>query len=294
MLLASTLNFRGSLIAGAIIAVNPFLVFFTGLLLSETLFICLLTWATLQLLRRKFLIAAILFAAAAYVRPTALLLAPALCITTAIALRDKQAWRAIPVIVAVLVIALLPWAARNHHVLGRWIFTTTNGGVTLYDGFNPIADGSSNQRFLVEMPQLSLMTETQRDDELKSLAQTWATNHFSELPMLTLKKIARLWSPLPLSADFGRPLYRIIAACYTIPFDVLAILALVLSRANPRTKLLLLTPAIVLTFVHAASVGSLRYRIPAEPLLAVLICSSNLFSADAQHRGVRTRHRKGR
>jgi hypothetical protein len=35
-------------------------------------------------------------------------------------------------------------------------------------------------------------------------------------------------------------------------------------------KLLLLVPALCLTLIHAASVGSLRYRMPAEPQIAIL------------------------
>ena len=35
---------RGALVAAAIVAVNPFLIYFSGLVLSETLFTAMLAW----------------------------------------------------------------------------------------------------------------------------------------------------------------------------------------------------------------------------------------------------------
>jgi hypothetical protein len=47
-----------------------------------------------------------------------------------------------------------PWAMRNHRVVGAWVWTSTNGGITRYDGFNPDATGASDQSFVAAMPQL--------------------------------------------------------------------------------------------------------------------------------------------
>ena len=49
-------------------------------------------------------------------------------------------------LVAVLMVTVLlfPWACRNHRLLGRWIWTTTNGGITAYDGFRPGATGAGS------------------------------------------------------------------------------------------------------------------------------------------------------
>ena len=42
----------------------------------------------------------------------------------------------------------------------------------------------------------------------------------------------------------------------------------------PRgAKGFLLVPAIYITVIHAMSVGSLRYRLPAEPMMAVIAAS---------------------
>jgi hypothetical protein len=188
---------------------------------------------------------------------------------------------------AIIVLGLLPWAYRNHRIVGSWIWTTTNAGVTVYDGFHPGATGASDQRFLARLPQLRSMNEVERSRYLSQQASDWARQHAGELPRLTLAKIARTWSPLPLSAEFGRPMYRAISGAYAIPFDVLVIAGLFSRRITRGAKLLLLTPAIYFTIVHALSVGSLRYRVPVEPELAILAATGAgaIFSGGAQHRG---------
>ena len=89
-------------------------------------------------------------------------------------------------------------------------------------------------------------------------------------------KIARTWSPLPLSTEYGRPLYQLAGMLYALPFDLLVIAALLRGHRPPgtglpgMTKAFLLLPAIYFTVVHAMTVGSLRYRLPVEPPMAVL------------------------
>ena len=75
---------------------------------------------------------------------------------------------------------------------------------------------------------------------------------------------------MPLSAEFGRPFYKIVGALWAVPFDVLVILGCSYGRLPRSAKVFLLIPAIYFTVVHALSVGSLRYRLPAEPPMGVI------------------------
>ena len=90
---------------------------------------------------------------------------------------------------------------------------------------------------------------------------------------LTLLKFARTWSPMPLSREFGNALYRAAALAYCLPFDLLVLWGLMRGRLAPLAKLFLLLPAIYFTGVHMLSVGSLRYRVPVEPPMAVIAAS---------------------
>ena len=76
---------------------------------------------------------------------------------------------------------------------------------------------------------------------------------------------------MPLSAEFGgKPLYKLAAAAYSIPLLTLSVVGLWASRFPLSARLFLLSPILYFTMIHAVSVGSLRYRVPTEPLLAVL------------------------
>jgi hypothetical protein len=167
-------------------------------------------------------------------------------------------------------ITLVAWGYRNSRVLGRPIWFTTNGGITLYDGNHPGADGSSKQAFLSDDPLLKTMTETERNTYLTDAAENFITQNPVEFAKLAVRKIARTWSPMPLSEAFGTRGYVAVALAYSVPFDVLIVLGLISSRLRRSAKVFLLLPAIYLTAVHALTVGSLRYRLPAEPPMAIL------------------------
>ena len=261
----------GSLVAAAAVAIDPLFVYFSGLILTETLFAAALAWGTVAACRRAVPAAAVLFAVALYLRPTALVLGPAVvCFATNCDRPRAYHWRASLLVLSGLMVALLPWAARNRARLGVPIWTTTNDGITLYDGFHDGATGGSDQRFVAGLPGLRSMTEVERSRDLSGRAWRWALGRPRALPELVLRKVGRGWSPVPLSQDFGTPWYRWVGGGYAVPFDVLCVLGLASGRLGGRAKLLLLTPAVVLTAVQAVTVGSIRYRMPAEAELAVL------------------------
>jgi hypothetical protein len=122
---------------------------------------------------------------------------------------------------------------------------------------------------------LQHMSEVERDDYLSQQANNWISQTWHDdaarLLRLTAVKIARTWSPVPLSAEFGgKWLYKIAAAAYSIPLLTLSVMGLWASHLPRAARLFLLCPILYFTMIHAVSVGSLRYRVPTEPLLAVL------------------------
>jgi hypothetical protein len=223
----------------------------------------------------------ILLIAACYFRPAAILMAPVLAVVALMNPTESATYRLMPVLWRGLIggiiiglsiaMALAPWAWRNQQRLGAWIWTTTNAGVTLYDGFNPRATGASDQQLLAGMPGLRSMNEVERSRFLSEAARDWARGHVDQLPMLGLRKVLRSWSPVPLSAEFGRPSYRIISGIYAVPFDLFLLAGLFSRRIGRNMKLLLVTPAVLITVIEVMSVGSIRYRIPAEAPLAVIV-----------------------
>jgi 4-amino-4-deoxy-L-arabinose transferase-like glycosyltransferase len=277
-----------ALMAAALVAFNPFLVYFSALLLTETLYTTTLAWAMVLLLlgRHPYLLLTgiVLLAEAILVRPPGIGL-PLVLGTCAVFARDvlhpmnPARSRAkllllgaiLFVFAAVITVEVLyPWAERNHRVLGRWVWSTSNDGITLYDGFHPGATGNSDMRFLESMPEARTMGELERSDYFAAKAKRAIAEDPGRLVGLALRKIARTWSPVPLSGEFGRPLYKLIALAFSLPFDVLVILGLLRGGVRRSAVVYLLLPALYFTALHAMSVGSLRYRVPAEPPLAVI------------------------
>ena len=270
-----------SLLAGGFVAVNPFLIYFSTLVLSETLYTALLAWGVVGVARvggrggKWWWAGMVLLALGVYVRPSGLGLAVVLGLVSAFlpgrhpfALRSRWPLPAGLTSIAIVGLVLLPWAIRNRLVLGEWVWTTTNGGITLYDGWNPDnTTGGSDQSFVQRMPQLGLMNEVERSAYLQGKAVEAVRERPGRAIVLALKKLARTWSPVPLSED--RPLYWAVGLAYFVPLFLLAIVGLLTDLPRPA-KALLLAPAVYFSVIHLLSVGSLRYRLPADPQLAVL------------------------
>lgn len=301
---------RASLLAAIAVAVNPFLVYFSGLILSETLFVAMLAWGmTLLVWRRNFLWGGLVLALSVLVRPSALFLPVLLGLSSAFItvhpreLPPRRPWLRLPVGATMLLLTmlvLLPWAWRNQRVLGEWVFLTTNGGITRYDGFNPNATGASDQRFVQdkEMRGVRSLDEVARDRFFAGRADEYIQNTWQRRPArlveLAFLKVARTWSPMPLSSDFGRPLHVAAGLAYALPLFVLAMAGLAYGKLPRAAKCFLLAPAVYFTVIHAMTVGSLRYRLPAEPLLAVLAAAGAMagWTALRQRRGSGNVHRE--
>jgi 4-amino-4-deoxy-L-arabinose transferase-like glycosyltransferase len=277
-----------SLLAAVLVGLDPFLVYFSGLLLSETLFTALLARGAVGLIYALsppsepgaspriawgwLLLGVIAMGLAAMVRPSALLLA--IILPLALPTNWKRRLLAASGAIIVLLALFVPWAMRNQSLLGRAVATTTNGGITLYDGFHPGATGASDQSFTEDMPLLLGMNELQRDDYFRAHALQFIRENPRESARLAWEKLKRTWSPVPLSQEFGRPLYQAIGGAYALPLYLLLILGLLRCRIPLSAKLFLITPAIYFSLVHMLSVGSLRYRVPVEPLLCVIAASA--------------------
>jgi hypothetical protein len=78
---------------------------------------------------------------------------------------------------------------------------------------------------------------------------------------------------VPLSREYGSTRNRIIALVYTAPFYLFVLAGLLGSGLRRSAKVFLLLPAIYFTAVHMMSVGSVRYRLPVEPPMAVIAAS---------------------
>jgi len=149
-LIGSTLYSKPAGLASAgIVALDPFLTYFTGLVLAETLFTLLLALALLMLLKTRD--GAVLWAiAAGVVSGTAILVRPAMLLmlvplVPAYLYANRFTRRALAsalLFAACSLAILVPWGLRNHSLTGRFALTTLSSGASLYEGTYSGADGA--------------------------------------------------------------------------------------------------------------------------------------------------------
>jgi tetratricopeptide (TPR) repeat protein len=139
------------LLCAALMATSWNLIFFEGELLDSVL-LAMLTPASILLVstagRRgdaTAILAGIAIGAFALVRPNAMALLPAAACWLFWVRRTRQPggkeWKAPALLLLGGILAIAPATLRNHSVSGEWIPISANGGINLYIGNNPRADG---------------------------------------------------------------------------------------------------------------------------------------------------------
>jgi hypothetical protein len=268
-------------LAGLAAVFDPFLLFFSGLLLTETLFAVVLTVAWLVLVsmcrpnRRLGILAALLAGLALWacimLRPSAAVLVPLAVIAVVICRRfDKGGLVAAVVMVAVVGLGLSPWAARNHAVIGQWQWLTTRGGISLYDGLQPGATGASDLADTKTMPQVQGLGEVEWDRYFRDQAWSAVRENPGRLVRLAWLKFRRTWSPWPNVENLRGGVAATVSAGWTILLLLLAACGGWSCRRSVSAWIVLLLPVVAFTMIHMVYVGSLRYRVPFMPLVMVL------------------------
>jgi 4-amino-4-deoxy-L-arabinose transferase-like glycosyltransferase len=287
--------------AGWFAALNPFLIFLSGYLLTENLYLvfmlgALVVAATPQSVAhaRPMRAAAVgaLLALAALTRPSGLpMLEWALAATF---LFGAAPWRSRTVAVVIAGAAFLavmsPWLLRNARVVGAPVLTT-HGGITFYQGNNEkIATtpqwrgGAAPLEVLPGYDRLAPLSELERDRAAWQLGREYLRTHPEQVPGLVLWKLIRCWR---LKSDMGlsgirsgwwfnnRSLLGKMAAQLDVGM-IYAIVAMPLFlvglwRTRRRWRDLLLAYGVILVHTAIAVVffGSLRTRIPIEPVICV-------------------------
>ncbi|MFN3656964.1 MAG: hypothetical protein ACK4UO_06890 [Pseudolabrys sp.] len=278
-------NETAAFIAACIAALYPFLLFYQGLLLSETLFNTFLLGALAALYAWQargarigglLVLACALFAAATLTKATLTVLPPLLIAVTA--WTAGLAWRRI---IAVLLAAaclyaafLSPWWIRNAAVLGSFVPFTTSSAQNLYLGNNPEnleggIDWSRDVEPEVAARLLAMPDEVARQRAFGARATAYIKEHPAAFLDVAAKKFVRFWNIIPNAPEF-RGIYAVVSAVSFGPVLLLALIGLVRLARQWR----LLVPIVIVigyfTAVHTVTIASLRYRLPVEPLLIVL------------------------
>ena len=168
-------------------------------------------------------------------------------------------------------VALAPWTLRNYRLTGRPIATSLQMGASLYDGWRPDADGSSDMRFVDKFRRLELESpsgpsnehfEIRLDERLKGAALDWARSNPGAVARLAAVKLARLWSPIPREPAFSTPALKTLLAVSFAPLLIGGLCGFCRSFRRRGAAWTLLIPALYVSALHSIFVSSIRYRVP--------------------------------
>lgn len=266
-----------SLLAGLLVAFDPFLVYFNKLLLTESLFTCALcaalyvAWRTT---RRelacgwfRWMVAGVLFGLCIYLRPSSAGLVVCWCLFTLVRRRfDRGGLAGVCGLAATVMFLLLPWAVRNQSVLGERIWLTTRAGISLYDGVRPGADGASDLAAIKDTGQ----SELEWNETFKAQARREMRDQPGRILRLAGLKFLRTWNLWPNAEGYRSVWIKIVAGTWTIIVLALAVCGIRALWRSKATIVGLLLPAAYFTALHMLFVGSVRYRLPAMPMLEIL------------------------
>jgi hypothetical protein len=273
-------------IAACIAALYPFLIFYQGLLLSETLFDTLLLagMAALYWWRERrlridlaFVVACLCFVAATLTKATLTVLPPILLAVTAWCAGAK-----IPRVVTVIAAAsclyaafMSPWWIRNATLLHNFVPFTTSGALNLYLGNNPRnlnagADWSTDADPEVVARINAMPDEMARQSAFSRLAVDYIRSNPDTFLRNAAKKFVRFWNITPNATQYQSRFYALISALSFGPVLALAIVCAVRRRRQWRLLAPLYLVIGYFTLLHVVTIASLRYRLPLEPLLIIL------------------------
>jgi hypothetical protein len=264
---------NAALVAAGACAVHPVLVYYANAPLTETPFSFLVMAGLLLLYRNRVVFAALVFVLANLTRPTLDLVYPLMFAASALAAEPPRmmlAARRVAIYLAVYVALMSPWWLHNYALYGKFVRLDLAGGITaiLENSKSFEAHGFD---WTVDPPWEaygSIADPVERDRAM----MTAGIRYIFENPATWLHGAAdrflRFFTPWPAPVTPVRQKW--IISILTLPIFACAFASLVIKFRNWRRLLPVVLPVAFVIAVHLATHANMRYRLPIDPLLAVI------------------------
>ncbi|MCM8764574.1 MAG: glycosyltransferase family 39 protein [Candidatus Omnitrophica bacterium] len=271
-------NEKLAIMASLISSVYPFFIFYSGFLLTETLFIILVllsVYAFVKLIEPEVsfyygIFAGAMSGIAGLCRPTMELFFPFFLLIV-LGLRCAQLrmrWKKVFFAFMGFILVLAPWIVRNYIVIGKFVPGTTMGGAVFWEGNNPHSEGGPCRYFPQGIWQID---EAQRDGVFYRLTFECIKKDPQRFIRLVGKKFFRFWNVVPNAAEYSGNFYRFISVAsfgLLLPFFALGIIVVPYNAGN----VFLIGIIILFTIFHMLFLASIRYRVAIEPFVIILAC----------------------
>lgn len=283
-------NNKAAILAGVLFAIYPLSAYYTLRVFPESMFTlsmmavaASLVWSMEADRPFRFLLVGFTVGLSALIKPVVMLLTP--FIGVVMLLRAPSSWKRVirntTLMVVGFVVLVSPWSLRNYLVTGQFIPLATGGGYSMWVGNNLTGDGREDDeldqqtltRFMEERRAISSYFDTTRnisfeeDRAFMRSAMESIANHPWESFTLTFKKLYRFWFDIYAPENKWAQLLAMIMQGGLLLFAVYGTVRLLL-QGHPVH--LLLAPAVYLMLMHSLVISTLRYSMPAVPVLCLL------------------------
>lgn len=280
---------KAGLIAAALAAVHPILIYWSGVMMTESataLFLCLALWIETRpggISTLSGFITGIFWGTASLTRST--LIPVFFLLGLARLFRPGTLKEKTPVLALFLGFALLPflWGTRNSGVFGRFGLDF-HGGYTLLVG-NMFFSENRVDTGLADAALKSRPWHKETENMNEAEKDRYYLRRTLEFVVSNPGKVLRQWvvnagefwrlyprqdHPMPHNKKF----LMLVSLAAEVPLFALALAGLWLKRKQLSRWLVLLIPFIVLTAAHCVSVSQMRYRLPLTPLMIVFAAAA--------------------
>jgi hypothetical protein len=270
---------RAALIAATLLAIDPILLFFNGLVLTESLYIMLLLAAIYFVTRLGdhrpafwALLAGLALGLGAITRSTSLFLSIMMLpyVWRLTSGNSPARVRAVMIFMLGFATCLSPIVGRNFRLFGHFVPVRTGGGASLLEAFGPWADGGPGMDRIAYPPAPPDADEYLRDRINREAAVEWIRQNPANAIRMAWTKLMRMWSITINAPGYSSSSYRLMGWATVTPIYVLSIAGIYFLRRRSVVLALCLIPAVYFSCVHMIFVGSVRYRLPVMPLLFLL------------------------
>lgn len=283
---------RVGLLAAVLTAASPMLIAADGSLMSESLYVLLITvalWLAYRAMARPtwwwwFALQGVALGLAALTRSDALFVAPLLLAATAWRTVGASTGRRVALGLVGLVVTLamlVPWTVRNQRQMGEPVLLSSNSGSVIEgancDGtyFGPLF-GAWDARCLVHT-RVEGQPELEWSAAARQAGIDYARDHVARVPLVGAARIARswsLWNPVAQAdlevVETRDRNWQVAAGLATIAMLVLAVPGAVVLRRRRAVLAPLGAVVIGVSLAALAANGNTRFTLAAQPVLAVL------------------------
>jgi len=284
-----TFGRSAALLAGAVTAVYPYLVYMSGVLYTQNQVIPLLLLIVLALYRRQrgggrgwLFAAGVGWGTAAQFMVPSVLTAPVLALWHLARMRFRRGAADVAILTAVTVLCLVPVTIRNYALDHRFVFVSSMGSRGFYWSNNPHIDPRNRDAEkwievnVIRVREEKLAkgwTEAQVDSALGARAIGFIRENPRRFLGNYAFRIGTMWSPRPnpwTTNPHTGGLQFLVAALTSAPVIVLGLIALAVFAGRRRELFPFYAVPLVFTAVLAFFHTTVRYRLTFEPLLIIL------------------------